>query len=177
MKRIIAVVALALAVSATPACAKEAPEPQREAVGRVMDQANLLDPATEQSLTLKSEALEKATSDQLVVVTLPSLDGRTIEDVGLSLGRRWGVGRKDLDNGVLMLVAHNERKVRIEVGYGLEALLTDEKAAAIIREQVPLFRNRKNAEAIVLGVDRIDALLRSNVQRPQYRRPQMKKAA
>lgn len=137
----------------------------------------MLDPATEQALTLKSEALEKTTSDQLVVVTLPSLDGQTIETVGLTLGRRWGVGQKDLDNGVLLLVAPNERRVRIEVGYGLEALLTDERAGAIIREQVELFRKGRSAEAIVLGVDRIDALLRSNAERPQYRRPHMKKAA
>lgn len=142
-----------------------------------MDGADLLDLATEQLLTLKSEALEKATSDQLVVVTLPSLEGQTIEAVGLSLGRRWGVGQKELDNGVLLLVAPNERKVRIEVGYGLEALLTDERAGAIIREQVELFRKGRESDGIVLGVDRIDALLRSNVQRPQYRRPNMKKAA
>jgi len=137
----------------------------------------MLDPATEQALTMKSEALEKATSDQLVVVTLPSLEGQTIEAVGLSLGRRWAVGQKDLDNGILLLVAPNERKVRIEVGYGLEALLTDERAGAIVREQVELFRKGRGADAIVLGVDRIDALLRSNAQRPQYRRPHMKKAA
>lgn len=177
MTRFIAVMGLALAVSTTPACAKQAPEPQREAISRVMDRANLLDPATEQSLTLKSEALEKATRDQLVIVTLPSLEGKTIEDVGLSLGRRWGVGQKELDNGVLLLVAPNERKVRIEVGYGLEALLTDERAGAIIREQVDLFKQGQSSKAIVLGVDRIGALLRSDLQRPQYRRPQMKKAA
>jgi uncharacterized protein len=145
--------------------------------GRVVDRAGMLDPATEQALTLKSEALEKTTSDQLVVVTLPSLEGETIEQTGLRLGRGWGIGQKDLDNGVLLLVAPNERKVRIEVGYGLEALLTDEQAGAIIREQVGLFKNGRSADAIVLGVDRIDALLRSNTQRPQYRRPQMKKAA
>ena len=142
-----------------------------------MDKADLLDPDTEQALTLKSEALEKKTSDQLVVVTLPSLDGQTIEAIGLTLGRRWGVGQEDLDNGVLLLVAPNERKVRIEVGYGLEALLTDEQAGAIVRDQVELFKKGQAADAIVLGVDRIDALLRSNTQRPQYRRPHMKKAA
>jgi uncharacterized protein len=177
VKRLIAAIGLALAISATPACAKDAPKPTREAISRVMDKADLLDSATEQALTLKSEALEKKTSDQLVIVTLPSLQGQTIETVGLTLGRRWGVGQKDLDNGVLLVVAPNERQVRIEVGYGLEALLTDERAAAIIREQADLFRKGRNAEAIVLGVDRIDALLRSNTQRPQYRRPDMKKAA
>lgn len=142
-----------------------------------MDQADLLDPATEQALAVKSEALEKATGDQLVVVTLPSLEGQAIETVGLRLGRDWGVGQKDLDNGVLLLVAPNERKVRIEVGYGLEALLTDERAGMIVREQVELFRKGRSSDAIVLGVDRIDALLRSNARRPQYRRPHVKKAA
>ena len=142
-----------------------------------MDKADLLDPATEQTLTLKSEALEQKTSDQLVIVTLPSLQGQSIDAVGLTLGRRWGIGQKDLNNGVLLLVAPNERKVRIEVGYGLEALLTDERAGAIVREQVELFKKGETAEAIVLGVDRIDALLRSNTQRPQYRRPHMKKTA
>jgi uncharacterized protein len=176
VKRLIAAFGLALAVSATPACAK-APDQQRETLSRIMDKADLLDPATEQALILKSEALEKATSDQLVVVTLPSLNGKPIEAVGLSLGRSWGVGRKDLDNGVLLLVAPNERKVRIEVGYGLEGLLTDERAGAIVREQVELFKGGRNADAIVLGVDRIDALLRSNTKRPQYRRPHMKQAA
>ena len=155
----------------------DAPEPQRELISRVMDKADLLDPATEQALTLKSEALEKKTGDQLVVVTLPSLDGQTIEATGLGLGRRWGVGQKDLDNGVLLLVAPNERKVRIEVGYGLEALLTDERAGDIVRDQVELFKKGQAADAIVLGVDRIDTLLRSNTKRPQYRRPHMKKAA
>jgi uncharacterized protein len=177
VQRLIAAIGLGIAISATPACARDAPTPQREAISRVMDNADLLDAATEQALTSKSEALEKLTSDQLVIVTLPGLRGQSIESVGLALGRRWGVGQKGLDNGVLLLVAPNERQVRIEVGYGLEALLTDERAAAIVREQVGLFRNGKNAEAIVLGVDRIDALLRSNAQRPQYRRPHMKKAA
>ena len=177
MKRLIAAIGLTLAISATPACAKAVPEPPREAISRVMDKADLLDPATEQALTLKSEALEKKTSDQLVIVTLPSLQGQSIETVGLTLGRRWGIGQKDLDNGVLLLVAPNERKVRIEVGYGLEALLTDERAAAIVREQAEFFKEGRSSDAIVLGVDRVDALLRSNTQRPQYRRPQMKKAA
>ena len=177
MIRFIAAIGLALVIVATPACVKDAPEPTRETISRVMDKADLLDPATEQAITLKSEALEKETSDQLVIVTLPSLEGQAIETVGLTLGRRWGFGQKDLDNGVLLLVAPNERQVRIEVGYGLEGLLTDERAAAIIRAQVDLFKKGQNAKAIILGVDRIDALLRSNTERPQYRRPHMKKAA
>ncbi len=176
MKAQFAALALAIASCGQGDVAAQ-PGPTTKLTGRVVDQADLLAPALEQALTLKSKALEKATGDQLVVVTLPSLKGRTIEEVGLTLGRGWGVGQQDLDNGVLLLVAPNERKVRIEVGYGLEALLTDERAGAIVREQLGLFRQGRSADAIALGVDRIDALLRSNSQRPQYRRPHMKKAA
>ena len=146
-------------------------------ISRVMDNANLLDADTERALTLKSDALEKSTSDHLVVVTLPSLKGKSIEETGLSLGRRWGVGQKNLDNGVLLLVAPKEHKVRIEVGYGLEALLTDDRAAAILRQMMVPFKAGNYAAGIELGVARIDTLLLSNRKRPQYRRPEMRKAA
>ena len=143
----------------------------------MVDKADLLDPAAERALTSKSEALEKTTSDQLVVVTLPSLNGETIEATALKLGRVWGVGRKDIDNGVLLLVAPRERQVRIEVGYGLESLLTDDRAAAIIRDMIVPLKAGDYAAGIGLGVDAIDALLLSNRKRPQYRRPAMRKAA
>ena len=87
--------------------------------GRVVDQADLLDPATEQALTAKLAALEATSSDQLVVVTVSSLQDQEIEDYGYQLGRAWGIGQKEGDNGVLLIVAPTERKVRIEVGYGL----------------------------------------------------------
>jgi len=93
--------------------------------GRVVDDANLLSPEDEQTLTQELKDLEDKSSDQLVVVTLPSLQGYEIEDYGYQLGRHWGIGTKELDNGVLLIVAPNERKVRIEVGYGLEPILTD----------------------------------------------------
>ena len=88
--------------------------------GRVVDDANLLDPADEQALTADLKALEDKSSDQVVVVTVPSLQGYAIEDYGYQLGRHWGIGTKQLSNGVLLIVAPNERKVRIEVGRGIE---------------------------------------------------------
>ena len=86
---------------------------------------NILDPQTRAVLTDKLAAFEAKTTDQLVVVTLKSLQGTSVEDFGVELGRRWQIGQKGKNNGVLLIVAPNERKVRIEVGYGLEGALTD----------------------------------------------------
>jgi uncharacterized protein len=109
--------------------------------GRVVDGAGLLSPEDRQALTAELEALEDKNSDQLVVVTLPSLQGYTIEDYGYRLGRHWGIGTAKLDNGVLLIVAPNERKVRIEVGYGLEPILTDALTKIIIENGIlPRFR-------------------------------------
>ncbi len=91
--------------------------------GRVVDEAGLLDAAKRAEIEAKLAALEAKTTDQFVVVTLRSLQGRTIEEYGYRLGRSWAIGQKDKNNGVLLIVAPNERKVRIEVGYGLEGTL------------------------------------------------------
>ena len=110
--------------------------------GRVVDAANLLDPADEEApLTGDLKALEQKSSDQVVVVTLPSLQGYAIEDYGYQLGRHWGIGTKQLSNGMLLIVAPNERKVRIEVGRGLEPILTDALSKIIIENAIlPRFR-------------------------------------
>jgi uncharacterized protein len=109
--------------------------------GRVVDDADLLSAADEQELTTELKALEDKSSDQFVVVTLPSLQGYTIEDFGYQLGRHWGIGTEKLSNGVLLIVAPNERKVRIEVGYGLEGTLTDALSSIIIDNGIlPKFR-------------------------------------
>jgi uncharacterized protein len=158
-------------------------EPKAEAVfgltanGRVVDAANLLDDQAEQRLSRRASELEKATRDQLIVVTVPTLEGRTIEQTSLHLGNGWGVGREDLDNGVLLLVAPKEKKVRIEVGRGLEGLLSDRRAAAIIKRMLPSFRAGDMTGAIELGAKDIDALLRSDVRRPQYGSRTEKQAA
>lgn len=128
--------------------------------GRVVDQANLLDPATEQALTEKLAALETATSDQLVVVTLNSLQDQEIEDYGYQLGRAWGIGQKENDNGALLIVAPNERKVRVEVGYGLEPILTDALSSQVIRDDIlPSFRDGDYQAGVVKGVDALIAQL------------------
>jgi uncharacterized protein len=109
--------------------------------GRVVDQAQLLDAATRSSLTQTLQAHEQSSGQQLVVVTVPDLQGASIEDYGYQLGRAWGIGQKGKDNGALLLVAKAERQVRIEVGYGLEGQLTDAQSALIInRVIIPAFR-------------------------------------
>jgi len=124
--------------------------------GRVVDQAGILDPATREELTGKLAALEQKTTDQFVVVTLKSLQGTTIEDFGVQLGRHWGIGQKGKNNGVLLIVAPNERKVRIEVGYGLEGTLTDAVSKLIIENAIiPRFRAGDCAGGIRRGADDI----------------------
>src|ERR1700759_4620969 len=93
--------------------------------GRVVDDAHILSDTTTADLNRKLAALESATSRQMVVVTLPSLQGYEISDYGYQLGRAWGIGQGKLNNGLLLIVAPKERRVRIEVGYGLEPIVTD----------------------------------------------------
>lgn len=112
-----------------------------ELTGRIVDNAQLLSPADRTALDAELKALEDKSSDQLVVVTLPSLQGYTIEDYGYQLGRHWGIGTAKLNNGVLLIVAPNERKVRIEVGRGLEPTLTDALSKIVIDNAIlPRFR-------------------------------------
>src|SRR5580698_6139171 len=109
--------------------------------GRVVDNANVLSDATKSDLTQKLAALEAKTSRQLVVVTLPSLQGYDISDYGYQLGRTWGIGQAKLNNGALLIVAPTEHRVRIEVGYGLEPIITDALSEVIIQQAVlPKFR-------------------------------------
>ncbi len=129
--------------------------------GRVVDQANLLDPAQEAALTAKLEGLETRTNRQLVVTTLSSLEGYEISDYGYRLGRAWAIGQdgkgeSEKDNGAILIVAPNERKMRIEVGYGLEPVLTDGLSSSIIRNDItPAFKAGDFPGGINAGVDRI----------------------
>jgi uncharacterized protein len=128
--------------------------------GRVVDQAGILTSGEESRLTSKLRDLETRTSIQLVVVTLPSLRSSPIEDWGLALGRTWGIGQKGKDNGALLIVAPNDRELRIEVGYGLEGTLPDATADAIIRNViVPRFKAGNMAGGISDGVNAIIAVL------------------
>lgn len=122
--------------------------------GRVVDDAQILSPQVEQDLTSKLENLETTTGRQLVVATVPSLDGYPIEDYGYQLGRTWGIGEKGKNTGVILLVAPNDRKVRIEVGYGLEPVLTDALSSVIIQSVIlPKFRDGDMEGGVVAGTD------------------------
>ena len=122
--------------------------------GRVMDNANILSDATEFALTSKLAALEAKTSRQLVVVTLPSLQGYEISDYGYQLGRAWGIGQAKLNNGVIFIIAPKEHKARIEVGYGLEPILTDALSEVILQTDVlPKFRTGDYDGGAEAGVD------------------------
>lgn len=128
--------------------------------GRVVDEAGILPAATEISLDQKLADLEAKTTDQFVVVTLTSLQGYEIADYGYQLGRAWGIGQKGNDNGVLLIVAPNERDVRIEVGYGLEGDLTDAVTRLIIENAIlPKFRDGDMAGGIVAGADDVIKVL------------------
>jgi uncharacterized protein len=131
--------------------------------GRVVDEAGILDPATQAALQRKLADLEAKSTDQLVVVTLKSLQGTSIEDYGYQLGRAWQIGQKGKNNGVLLIVAPSERKVRIEVGYGLEGSLTDAVTRLIIENSIlPRFRANDFAGGITRGVDDIVSVLTGN---------------
>jgi uncharacterized protein len=133
--------------------------------GRVVDQADILPADEESALSAMLEAHEQKTTNQVVVATVASLDGRPIEDYGVGLGRAWGIGQAENDNGVILLVAPNEREVRIEVGYGLEGELTDAIAKLIIEGSIlPRFRAGDLAGGIHRGVEDILAVLEGDAE-------------
>jgi uncharacterized protein len=128
--------------------------------GRVVDDAHILSPTTVQSLNQMLADYERGTTNQVVVVTLASLAGNTIEDYGYQLGRTWQIGQKGKDNGVLLIVAPKERKVRIEVGYGLEPVLTDAASSQIVNGIIlPAFRTGNLEQGILDGTQAIVSVL------------------
>ena len=125
-------------------------------IGRIVDEANLLSPENEAIVDKMLRDHEAETSNQVVVVTLQSLQGRSIEEFGVELGRHWGIGQADTDSGVMLIIAPNERQVRIEVGYGLESILTDARASVIIQNEIiPPFRSGDRTKGVVDGVAEI----------------------
>ncbi|MFT4348662.1 TPM domain-containing protein [Bartonella bacilliformis] len=124
--------------------------------GYVNDGAHLLDHTTIEDLTEKLDVLEKKTGNQVVIATVPTLSGIDIETYSNSLFRTWSLGQKQINNGVLLIVAPNEREVRIEVGYGLEGELTDVISAVIINNFIlPSFRKENYQEGIVKAINAI----------------------
>jgi uncharacterized protein len=144
--------ALWLALVAAPLAAQTFPP----LTGRVVDNAHLLSPEQVIDLTSKSQALEAQSGRQFVVATVPSLQGHEIEDYGYKLGRAWGIGQKNKNDGVILLVAPNEHKVRIEVAYGAGVFLTDAVSGEIIRNDIlPRFKAGDFGGGIEAGSDAI----------------------
>lgn len=107
----------------------------------VQDYAGILSKEVENNLLKLSSILKDRTSAELVVVTITSLEGHTVEDYALSLFRKWNIGSRAKNNGVLLLIAYDERETRIEVGYGLEGAINDGKAGAILDKMIPYFKD------------------------------------
>lgn len=121
--------------------------------GRVNDYAGVLSPSTVQQLEGSLEDFEEDQSTQLVVVTIPTLENDSLEEFSIRLAEQWKIGQQGLDNGAILLVAKKERKIRIEVGYGLEGSLTDLTSGRIIRNViVPYFKKGNFDQGVMAGV-------------------------
>ncbi|MBI4711457.1 MAG: TPM domain-containing protein [Candidatus Omnitrophica bacterium] len=128
-------------------------EVPKRADGYVTDRAGLLSPAAKAELETTLRAFEEKTSNQVVVATFPSLEGDSLEDFSMRLAMAWKAGQKGKNNGVILLIFKNDRKMRIEVGYGLEGVLTDALAGEIIRNEIaPQFKQGRYDEGITDGV-------------------------
>jgi len=155
-------------VCALPAAAQTFPK----FTGLVVDDANVLPAETRADLTEKLQALQRDTKRQLVVATIGDLQGYPLEDYGNKLLRAWGVGLKDVDNGVILFIAPNnpagQRGPRIEVGYGLEPILTDAISSAIIRQQMmPQLQAGDIPGAMTAGTNAVIAQLRASPEEAQ----------
>jgi uncharacterized protein len=131
-----------------------------ELTGPVVDKAGVLSASDERTIEELLLELEAATSAQAVVLTVPDLEGGSIEEYSLRVAEEWRLGQADRDNGVLILLALKEKKVRIEVGYGLEGDLTDAKSGYIIREvMLPAFRNGSYAQGLYDGAAAVTGVI------------------
>jgi uncharacterized protein len=146
---VVLLVALALV---PPTYAQEFPE---RGTAPVVDAANIIDDATEAQLTQRLDEFEEQNQRQFVIATVPDLQGYDIADYGYRLGREWGIGDAERDDGVLLIVAPNERLMRIEVGYGLEGILPDGLAFEYIEEMKEHFRDGQFSAGIAQGAERI----------------------
>ena len=156
---------LLLALLAVPGAAalRIPPPPDR----RINDYAGALQPADRDRLEQALIAREATSRNQVVVAIFRSLEGESLEDYSIRLAQAWRIGQKGLDNGVIFLVFLDDRKMRIEVGYGLEGSLTDAVSSSILRDIVaPRFREGRIADGIGAGLDSIDRALAGTYQRP-----------
>lgn len=141
-----------------------------ELTGRIVDNANLLTAEDKTAIEADLVALEAASTDQIAVVTVPSLDGYPIEDYSIGLARKWAIGQKDKDNGIVLLIAPNERKVRIEVGRRLEPMMTDTMSKLIVENAIlSQFRRGNFSGGIRDGVRDIKAVLLGDAEEVKNR--------
>lgn len=149
-------VLLLAAITAIPVKALEVPRLK----GHVNDYAGMLSPASERQLEALLSDFEKKESTQIVLLTVPSLEGDSLEDFSIRVAEAWKIGQKQADNGAILLIAKSDRKIRIEVGYGLEGRLTDLLAGRIIRNVItPRFRAGQFDQGIAAGISAmIDAV-------------------
>ena len=154
MRRAVAVLPLVCGLCLLAIAVVQAADPEFPPLtGRVNDRAGLLSERDEGELEAALSRFEAETTNQIVVATLESLQGLPIEEYGYQLGRQWGIGQGGKDNGALLIVAPEEREVRIEVGYGLEGELTDAQSRTIIETRIlPHFRRGDFVAGIKAGV-------------------------
>ena len=165
MRRRAALAALLVALLAVPSAAalRIPPPPDR----RVNDYAGVLAPADRDRLEQRLIAREAGSRNQVVVAIFRSLESESLEAYSIRLAQAWRVGQKGLDNGVIFLVFLDDRKMRIEVGYGLEGSLTDAVSSSILRDVVaPRFREGRTADGIAAGLDAIDRAIAGTYTRP-----------
>jgi len=131
-----------------------------KATGHVNDFAQLLNAAERAAMEERLVQLQQKTGAEMAVVTLPSLEGGQIDDFAHKLFQQWGVGKKGKDNGLLLLVAVQDRKARIEVGYGLEPILPDALAGRVLDEQLfPAFKQQRYAEGLDQAMQRVAGIV------------------
>ncbi len=147
VRRFFGVAFVLLLTLVPPSAAQELPA----LLGRVVDRAEVLSPAAENELDALLKAHEDSTSNQIAILTIRSLDGMDLESYSLEIARAWQLGQADRDNGVLLLVALDDRKMRIEVGYGLEGDLPDITASRIIQDEIRPYFQRDDYEGGILA--------------------------
>jgi uncharacterized protein len=137
--------------------------PPQDPTQRIHDRAGVLSPADSAAIERLARDVEQKTTAQLAVVTVPSLDGLTVDNYAHQLFNSWGIGQKDVNNGVLFLIAPKDRRMRIEVGYGLEPLLTDALCGEIRDQQIiPRFKENDYSGGIVAGTNRLAEIILSD---------------
>lgn len=123
--------------------------------GYVSDFAGVVSPPIKTQLEIYCAVVEQSTGVQIALVTVPSLEGEPVEDVANAIFRGWGVGKKGKDEGVMLLLAVGERRSKLEVGYGLEPILTDGSMGGLLRQMAPALREQRYGEAMMGAAETI----------------------